>query len=139
MTIKKRGLGRGLEALLINVSTSEETLKTESSEKNNALSQTDIKNELQELKKTVTIQNTLESGTLRKIVESNYDISDDENYWREDQIAESQRTSKIINEMSHPNGLELIKTIQKETARLLQEAENLRKLINEFEAMIRQN
>ena len=37
----------------------------------------------------------------------------------------------------NPNELELIETIQKETANLLQEAENLRILISEFEAMIR--
>lgn len=55
MSIKKRGLGRGLEALLINVSTTEETLKTEIPQKSNNLSQTDI-NARQALKKTCPLK-----------------------------------------------------------------------------------
>ncbi len=136
MSIKKRGLGRGLEALLINVSTTEETLKTEIPQKSNNFSQTDI-NARQALKKNVPIKNTIEPNSLSIIVENNHALSEDENCWRVDKTAELQKTPAIINDMSHPNELELIETIQKETANLLQEAENLRILISEFEAMIR--
>lgn len=89
MSLKKRGLGRGLEALLVNVSTIEE------------------KHQLQ----------TLPIDILQR---GNHLPPDDMN-------------SDELQDMA----IELLETIQKENLSLLQEAEALRKLIEEFEAMVR--
>lgn len=79
MSLKKRGLGRGLEALLVDVSVKKE------------------KHQLQTLPPD--------------------DMHSDE-----------------LQELA----IELIETIQKENLNLVQEAETLRTLMDEFEAMLRQ-
>ena len=88
MTLKKRGLGRGLEALLVDVSSKE------------------VKHQVQ----------TLPIDVLQR---SNHLPPDDMN-------------SDELQDMS----IALIETIQTENLNLLQEAEGLRKLIDEFEAML---
>ena len=88
MSLKKRGLGRGLEALLVNVSTIEE------------------KNQLQTLPIDI-----LQRGS---------------------HLPPDDMSSDELQDMA----IELLETIQKENLSLLQEAEALRKLIDEFEAMI---
>ena len=92
MTFKKRGLGRGLEALLVDVSSKEE------------------KHQLQSL----PIDNNLHRGS--HLLPDDMD-SDDER--------------EVI-------AIALIETIQKETLNLLQEAEGLKALLDEFEALVRQ-
>ena len=89
MNFKKRGLGRGLEALLVDVSVKEE------------------KHQLQ----------TLPIDTLQR---GNHLLPEDMNSDELQYIA-----------------IALIETIQKENDNLLQEAEGLRKLIDEIEAMVR--
>jgi hypothetical protein len=89
MTIKKRGLGRGLEALLVDVSPKEE------------------KHQLQ----------TLPIDILQ----------------RGDHLPADDISSYELQNIA----IELIETIQKENLNLLQEANGLRMLIDEFEAMIR--
>jgi len=95
MTLKKRGLGRGLEALLVDVSSKEE------------------KHHLQ----------TLPIDILQR---GNHLPSDDMN-------------SDELKEMDDPEAqtIVLIETIQRENLDLLQEAEGLRMLLDEFEAMVR--
>ncbi len=88
MNFKKRGLGRGLEALLVDVSVKEE------------------KHQLQ----------TLPIDTLQR---GNHLSPDDMN---------SDELQNVA--------IELIETIQKENLNLLHEAEVLRTLIDEFEAMV---
>jgi hypothetical protein len=88
MNFKKRGLGRGLEALLVDVSVKEE------------------KNQLQ----------TLPIDTLQR---GNHSSPDDMN------------SDELQNA-----AFEIIETIQKENLNLLHEAEALRTLIDEFEAMV---
>ena len=89
MTLKKRGLGRGLEALLVDVSSKE------------------VKHQVQ----------TLPIDDLQR---SNHLPPDDIN-------------SDELQGMA----IALIETIQTEKLNLLQEAEGLSKLIDEFEAMLR--
>jgi hypothetical protein len=89
MSLKKRGLGRGLEALLVNVSTIEE------------------KHQLQTLPIDI-----LQRGS---------------------HLPPDDMSSDELQDMA----IELLETIQKENLSLLQEAEALRKLIDEFEAMVR--
>jgi hypothetical protein len=91
MTFKKRGLGRGLEALLVDVSSKEE------------------KHQLQ----TLPIDNLHRGSHLPP----------------DDMDSDDEREAIAIA---------LIETIQKETLNLLQEAEGLKALLDEFEAMVRQ-
>ena len=92
MTFKKRGLGRGLEALLVDVSNKED------------------KHQLQ----TMPIDNLHRGSHL-----PTDDMDSDE-----------------LKEMDEREAIALIETIQKENLNLLQEAEGLRNLIAEFEAMV---
>ena len=96
MTFKKRGLGRGLEALLVDVSSKEE------------------KHQLQ----TLPIDNLHRGSHLP---------TDDMD---SDELKEMDEREAIA--------IALIETIQKETLTLLQEAEGLKALLDEFEAMVRQ-
>jgi ParB family chromosome partitioning protein len=145
MTIKKRGLGRGLEALLANVSPKEEkhqpqTLPIDILQRSNHLPSDDINSyELHGLAHSITAPDTFEPVVVRKITGNNYEIVAGENRWHAARLAGLQEVPVIIKEMDDREAIaiELIETIQKENLNLLQEANGLRKLIDEFEAMIR--
>ena len=145
MSIKKRGLGRGLEALLVNVSAKEEkhqlqTLPIDILQKSNHLPHDDINsNELQELTSAITAPDTFEPVVVRKIADNNYEIVAGENRWRAARLAGLQEVPVIIEEMNDREAIAfaLIETIQQENLNLLQEAEDFRKLIDEFETMVR--
>jgi hypothetical protein len=96
MTFKKRGLGRGLEALLVDVSNKED------------------KHQLQSLPI--------------------------DNLHRGSHLPPEDMDSDELKEMDEREAIAiaLIDTIQKETLNLLQEAEGLKVLLDEFEAMVRQ-
>ena len=124
MTVKKRGLGRGLEALLVDVSAKEEillpqTVPINNRQKNNHLS-TDNMN-LDELQ--------LEPVVAQKIAKNNTKVV-------VNPASEAPVIAKAMNDREAVTSA-LIKTIQKENRHLLQEAENLRQLLDEFEAMVR--
>ena len=146
MTLKKRGLGRGLEALLVNVSAKEEkhqlqTLPIDILQQGNHSPTDDISSdELQELANSITAPGTIEPVVVRKITENNYEIVTGESRWRAARLAGLQEVPVIIKEVDDQEAMAiaLIETIQKESLNLLQEAEALRKLIDEFEAMVRQ-
>jgi ParB family chromosome partitioning protein len=134
MTIKKHGLGRGLEALLANVSTKKEIhpqqiLPINTLQKNNHLSPDDMNSD----------ELTLEPVVVQKIADNNDGVGTGENSWRTNQAAGLQEVPVINKEMDHREAMAiaLIETIQKENLNLVQEAEDLRKLIDEFEAMVR--
>jgi ParB family transcriptional regulator, chromosome partitioning protein len=142
MTIKKRGLGRGLEALLANVSTTEEkhqlqTLPINTLQKSIHLSPDDMNSD--ELTNAVTMPDTLEPVVVRKIADNNDEMGAGEKTWRAARLAGLQEVPAIIKERDdrEATAIALIETIQKENLKLVQEAEDLRKLIDEFEAMVR--
>jgi len=145
MNLKKRGLGRGLEALLVDVSTKEEkqqlrTLPIDSLQRSSHLPPDDMNSdELQELANSITAPGTFDPIVVRKIAENNYEIVAGENRWCAAQLAGLQEVPVIIKEMDDREAMAiaLMETIQKENINLLQEAKALRKLIDEFEAMVR--
>ena len=145
MSLKKRGLGRGLEALLVDVSTKEEkhqqrALPIDILQRGNHLPPNDMNSdELQELADSITEPGIVEPIVVRKIAEDNYEIVAGESRWLAARLAGLQEVPVIIKEMDDREvaAIALIETIQKESLTLLQEAEALRKLINEFEAMLR--
>ena len=145
MSFKKRGLGRGLEALLVDVSTKEEkyqlqTLPIDVLQRGNHLPSDAMNSaELQELAYSIIASDTVEPIVVRKIAESNYEIVAGESRWSAARLAGLQEVPVIIKEMDDREAIAiaLIETIQTENIKLLQEAEALRALIGEFEAMVR--
>jgi ParB family chromosome partitioning protein len=145
MTLRKRGLGRGLEALLVNVSTKEEkhqlqTLPIDTLHWGSYLPHPDMNSDvLQELANSITAPDTFEPIVVRKIAENNYEIVSGENRWLAARVAGLQEVPVIIKEMDDREAmaLALINTIHRESLNLLQEAEDLRKLLDEFETMVR--
>jgi ParB family chromosome partitioning protein len=145
MTLKKRGLGRGLEALLVDVSSKDEkyqlqSLPVNSLQGNHQLMPEDINLEgLLELANAITASGTSKYAVIKKIGEDNFEIVAGESRWRAKLLTELQEMPEIYKEMNDREALAiaLIETIQIENLNLLQEAEGLRMLIDEFEAMVR--
>jgi ParB family chromosome partitioning protein len=145
MTIKKRGLGRGLEALLVDVSTKVErhqllNLPIDSLQKNHYLAPEELNSdELQKLTNNIKMPDTFEPVVVRKIAGNNYEIVAGENRWHAARLAGLKEVPVIIKEIDDREAMAiaLIETIQKENLNLLQEAKGLKNLIDEFEAMIR--
>lgn len=146
MTLKKRGLGRGLEALLVDVSNKEEkhqlqTLPIDNLHRGIHLPLDDMNlDELQELAYSIIASDTVEPIVVRKIAESSYEILAGESRWSAALLAGLQEVPVIIKEMDDREAaaIALIETMQRENLNLLQEAEALRELLDEFAAMIRQ-
>ncbi|WP_262965316.1 ParB N-terminal domain-containing protein [Methylobacter psychrophilus] len=123
MTIKKRGLGRGLEALLANVSAKEEIARPQTSPINSSQKDHHLSPDTINSDELIT-----EPVVVLKIAENNAEIAK--------KLTEVPVINKVIDEREAMASA-LIETIQQENRHLLQEAEDLRKLINEFEAMVR--
>jgi ParB family transcriptional regulator, chromosome partitioning protein len=145
MTLKKRGLGRGLEALLVDVSAKEEnhqpqTLPIDILQRGNHLPPGDINSdELQKLAGSITAPDTFEPVVVRKTSGNRYEIVSGESRWHAARLAGLQEVPVIIKEMDDREAMAitLIETVQKENLSLVREAENLKRLIDEFEAMVR--
>ena len=144
MSLKKRGLGRGLEALLDNASTKDEKHQLQSIPVDIFQGSGQIKPEdinldrLLELANVITESHTSKYGVIKKIGEDNYEIVAGESRWRASLLTQSEEMPVITKKMNDREALTiaLIETIQKENLNLLQEAEGLRNLIDEFEAMV---
>ena len=144
MSLKKRGLGRGLEALLDNVSTKVEKHQLQSIPVDIFQGSGQIKPEdinldgLLELANVITESRTSNYAVIKKIGEDNFEIVAGESRWRASLITGLEEMPVITKEMKDREALTiaLIETIQKENLNLLQEAEGLRNLIAEFEAMV---
>jgi ParB family transcriptional regulator, chromosome partitioning protein len=145
MSLKKRGLGRGLEALLVNVSAKEEqqqlqTLPIDILQRGDHLPPAAMNSdELQELAYSIIELNAVEPIVVRKIDENRYEILSGESRWSAAQLAGLHEVPVIIKEMDDREATVIahIETMRNENLKLLQEAEDLRKLINEFEVMVR--
>ena len=144
MSLKKRGLGRGLEALLDNVSTQDEKHQLQSIpvgifQGSGQFKPEDINLDgLLELANVITESRTSNYAVIKKIGEDNFEIVAGESRWRASLLTGLEEMPVITKEMNDREALTiaLIETIQKENLNLLQEAEGLRNLIAEFEAMV---
>jgi ParB family chromosome partitioning protein len=144
MSLKKRGLGRGLEALLDNASTKNDKHQLQSMPVDIFQGSGQIKPEdinldgLLELANVITESRTSNFAVIKKIGDGNYDIVAGESRWRASLLTGLDEMPVITKEMNDCEALTnaLIETIQKENLNLLQEAEGLRNLIAEFEAMV---
>jgi chromosome segregation DNA-binding protein len=147
MAVKKRGLNRGLDALLGNVSDKDEhreigdvhqlqTLPIEYMQRGKYQPRKDMNPEkLQELADSIKAQGIIQPVVVRKIAPEKYEIVAGERRWRAAQLAGLQQVPVVIKEIDDraAMAIALIENIQREDLNPLEEAEALRRLLDEFE------
>ncbi|MGH8497236.1 MAG: ParB/RepB/Spo0J family partition protein [Methylococcales bacterium] len=140
MTTKKRGLGRGLNALLGDVSSQsreiyEKTLPVELLQRGKHQPRRDMDRErLQELADSISAQGVIQPIVIRPLDDEKYEIVAGERRWRAAQLAGLHEVPVIIRDISDQAAmaLALIENIQREDLSPLEEAEGLHRLLNEF-------
>jgi ParB family chromosome partitioning protein len=146
MAVKKRGLNRGLDALLGNVvgkgdqdETGEDhqlqTLPIEHMQRGKYQPRKDMNPEkLQELADSIKAQGIIQPVVVRMIVPEKYEIIAGERRWRAAQLAGLQQVPVVVKEIDDRTAMAiaLIENIQREDLNPLEEAEALRRLLEEF-------
>jgi len=141
MNVKKRGLGRGLDALLGEMpSTSNDEIGSHSLpidvlQRGKYQPRRDINPEkLQELANSIAMQGIVQPIIVRGISHGRYEIIAGERRWRAAQIAGLHHVPVIIKEMDDRTAIAiaLIENIQREDLNALEEAEALHRLLTEF-------
>jgi ParB family transcriptional regulator, chromosome partitioning protein len=142
MSSNKRGLGRGLDALLGGVSVKEEekhhlqTLPIEFMQRGKYQPRKDINPEkLQELADSIKAQGIIQPIVVRKIAHEKYEIVAGERRWRAAQLAGLAQVPIVVKAIDDraAMAIALIENIQREDLNPLEEAEALRRLLDEFE------
>lgn len=140
MTPKKRGLGRGLDALLGGavLETAPERLKTlpiERLKPSRFQPRKDIDPaRLQELADSISAQGIVQPVVAREFEDGRYEIIAGERRWRAAQLAGLHEVPVIIRDVSDQAALAiaLIENIQREDLNPLEEAEALKRLLIEY-------
>lgn len=140
MAVQKRGLGRGLDALLGDVSAKEDkqqlqTLPIEYLQRGKYQPRKDIDPEkLQELADSIKAQGVIQPVVVRKIDQEKYEIIAGERRWRAAQLAGLQQLPVVIKNIDDraAMAIALIENIQREDLNPLEEAEALKRLLDEF-------
>lgn len=146
MAAKKRGLGRGLDALLA-ASRPDESVPEASTDKLQNLPldliqrgayqpRTDMHPErLQELADSIQAQGVIQPIIVRSIGEGRYEIVAGERRWRAAQLAKLQEIPAVIREVPDDAALALalIENIQRENLNALEEASAYDRLLHEFQ------
>lgn len=140
MALQKRGLGRGLDALLGDVSVKEEkpqaqTLPIEYMQRGKYQPRKDINPEkLQELADSIKAQGIIQPIVVRKIALDKYEIVAGERRWRAAQLVGLEQVPVIIKDIDDraAMAIALIENIQREDLNPLEEADALRRLLDEF-------
>jgi ParB family chromosome partitioning protein len=144
MNMKKRGLGRGLDALLGDVpattkpesTSSQQTLPIGLLQRGKYQPRKDMNAEkLQDLANSIAMQGIVQPIVVRHISPEQYEIVAGERRWRAAQLAGLQDVPVIIKEMDDRTAMAiaLIENIQREDLNVLEEAEALQRLLTEFE------
>jgi len=147
MAVKKRGLNRGLDALLGNVAGKDDQGETGESHQLQALPieymqrgkyqpRKDMNPEkLQELADSIKAQGIIQPVVVRMIASEKYEIIAGERRWRAAQLAGLQQVPVVIKEIDDRTAMAiaLIENIQREDLNPLEEAEALKRLLEEFE------
>jgi len=142
MSVKKSGLGRGLDALLggapVDVVTEKDKLKPLPIEYLKAGRYQPRKDfdpvRLQELADSIGAQGVMQPILVRRVEANRYEILAGERRWRAAQLAGLHEVPAIIREVSDQAALAiaLIENLQREDLNPLEEAEALRRLHQEF-------
>ena len=145
MAVKKRGLGRGLDALL---GAKHKDVPTETS--GSDLTELDVDviqpgkfqprtkmdmMKLRELADSIKAQGMVQPVIVRNIGDNKYEIIAGERRWRAAQIAELSKVPVVIRDVDDRQtiAMALIENIQREDLNPLEEAVALQRLIDEFE------
>lgn len=142
MVLKKRGLGRGLDALLGEVTISPpvaknelQTLPVEFLQRGRYQPRKDIDpDKLQDLANSIKAQGIVQPLVVRKIAENRYEIVAGERRWRAAQLVGLAEIPVVIREIDDraAMAIALIENIQREDLNPLEEADALRRLLDEF-------
>lgn len=147
MVVKKRGLNRGLDALLGHVANKDEHKPTEDTQSLQSLPieymqrgkyqpRKDMNPEkLQELADSIKAQGVIQPVVVRKIATEKYEIVAGERRWRAAQLAGLQQVPVVIKEIDDRTAMAiaLIENIQREDLNPLEEADALKRLLDEFD------
>ncbi len=143
MASKKRGLGRGLNALLGDVTPTEaektidlHTLPIEFLQRGKYQPRKDIKPEaLQELADSIKAQGIIQPIVVRAITEDKYEIIAGERRWRAAQLAQLEQVPVVVRQIDDRSAMAvaLIENIQREDLNILEECEALKRLVDEFD------
>lgn len=138
----KRGLGRGLDALLGDVSTKEpaaapsHSLPIEYLQRGKFQPRKDMNPEkLQELADSIKAQGIIQPIVVRKIGEDKYEIVAGERRWRAAQLAGLQEVPVVVKDIDDraTMAIALIENIQRQDLNPLEEAEALKRLLDEYQ------
>jgi ParB family chromosome partitioning protein len=143
VALKKRGLGRGLDALLGDVSSVSEPEKTsdqqvlpiEFLQRGKYQPRKDMNPEsLQELADSIKAQGIIQPIIVRLVSDNKYEIVAGERRWRAAQIAALAEVPVLIKDIDDraAMAIALIENIQREDLNALEESEALKRLIDEF-------
>ncbi|WP_133408515.1 ParB/RepB/Spo0J family partition protein [Parashewanella tropica] len=163
MTVKKRGLGKGLDALLSTSRVSQQKLeqqqveaeqKTEAQNQavpgHNELMRLDVDlltpgkyqprkdmspDALDELAESIRVQGVIQPIVVRKLESGKYEIIAGERRWRASMQAELEKVPCIVKQVPDESAvaIALIENIQREDLNAMEEAIALDRLLNEFE------
>ncbi len=141
MAAKNRGLGRGLNALLGDVSTVErgdsaQPIPVEFLQRGKYQPRQDMDPQrLQELADSISAQGVVQPIVVRSVNDGHYEIIAGERRWRAAQLAGLHEVPAIIRDVSDQTAmaLSLIENIQREDLNPLEEADALQRLLKEFE------
>lgn len=143
MALKKRGLGRGLDALLGDLVPTEQpknqnlqTLPIEFLQRGKYQPRADIDPEtLKELADSIKVQGIIQPIVVRLLSDDKYEIIAGERRWRAAQLVALQEVPVVIKNIDDRSAMAiaLIENIQREDLNALEESEALSRLINEFE------
>ena len=149
MAAKKRGLGRGLDALLGNTQSSTPTDENNTSEASTPRAlpvdliqrgryqpRRDFNPEsLQELADSIAAQGVIQPIVVRPIEDDRYEIIAGERRWRASQQAGLDEIPVVIRDVTEQTAMAmgLIENIQRDDLNPLEEADALHRLLNEFD------
>ena len=149
MSFKKRGLGRGLEALLVASGSGETEVSEQTAPENNLREipvdliqrgkyqpRRDMDSEaLQELANSIKVQGVLQPIVIRSVGEGKFEIIAGERRWRAAQIAGLEAIPALIRDVPDEAAIamSLIENIQRENLNPIEEAMALQRLQQEFE------
>lgn len=140
MALKKRGLGRGLDALLGDAALPEsesdlQMLPVEFLQRGKYQPRKDIDSErLKELADSIKAQGIVQPIVVRRLDGDKYEIVAGERRWRAAQLAGLADVPVLVKKLDERSALAiaLIENIQREDLNPLEEAEALKRLLDEF-------
>lgn len=142
MSTPKRGLGRGLDALLggakLDVPAPSDKLRTVSVDRlqpSRFQPRKEInKDKLQELADSISAQGVVQPIVARALADNRYEIIAGERRWRASQLAGLHEVPVVVRDVSDQAALAiaLIENIQREDLNPLEEAEAMQRLLDEY-------